>query len=479
MLLDDLELRARARDGAVDLHQASPGDEREHGQNRPDDDEGGSRANRVHDRGRCDRADPHRAHGDGPDDAEHARQDLVRHDPLKQRERRDVLDAVRRTDDREQQDRDGEVAGRRHERDREPPEDERQAEGRREPAADERRRHERTDETAHAERGRQVAHGALARVEHLEDGDHDQDVQAAADEALGRDQGDDEAGLRLADHGCEAGEEHPPGIRRLGLREHEPALDPNRGEEHRRGRECEGAGGEDDTGVGEREDQTRRERPEQRSKALDRRGRAVRGDQLRRISRERGEQRLERRPHERRGDTDRRCQADHEDLVPAQRERRSRTGQRRRADERVRDEEPLPTEAISQRGREGCEQRRRQQPDEPGDPDGERSARLVGEDTERDEVHPLGDDRRAPAELGPPELPVSPDPTRARERLHRPSHPSIERGLAARGKGGERERRHGCLCRLNTNLLRQPIRSVCGPPLTGALERLSRRSARG
>ena len=200
---------------------------------------------------------------------------------------------------------------------------------------------------------------------------------------------------------------------------------------------AEGAGTEDDTNVGEREDQARRERPEQRSKALDRRGRAVRGDQLRRISRERGKQRLEGRPHERRGDADRRCQADHEDLVSAQRERRGRTGQRRRPDERVRDEEALPAEAISQGGREGCEQRRRQQPDEPGDPDGERPARLVGEDAERDEVHPLGDDRRAPAELGPPELPVPPDPTRARERLDRPPHPPIERGLAARGKRGE------------------------------------------
>jgi len=57
---------------------------------------------------------------------------------------------------------------------------------------------------------------------------------------------------------------------------------------------------------------------------------------------------------------------------------------------------------VAERRRERREKRSGKQAHEPGDADRERPARVVGEDAERDEVHPLGGDRRAPGELSPP-----------------------------------------------------------------------------
>ena len=57
----------------------------------------------IHDDRRRDRAERDTAHRETPDESEHPRQRLVRDDPLQEREHRDVLEAVRGADDREQQ----------------------------------------------------------------------------------------------------------------------------------------------------------------------------------------------------------------------------------------------------------------------------------------------------------------------------------------------------------------------------------------
>ncbi len=78
------------------------------------------------------------------------------------------------------------------------PEDERDAEGDGEAVASERHRSDRTDQAAYAESGGHVTDRLSTRVEHLERRDDDQDVQAAADEPLSKDQRDDETKARHA-----------------------------------------------------------------------------------------------------------------------------------------------------------------------------------------------------------------------------------------------------------------------------------------
>ena len=107
--LDELELRSGG-DGPVDLDEPAVGEQREQRQDRADDDERRPRPDRSDDRRRGDRADRDAAHRETPDEPEHAGQDRrFGTMPLEEREHRDVLDAVGRADDREQEDRGDEI----------------------------------------------------------------------------------------------------------------------------------------------------------------------------------------------------------------------------------------------------------------------------------------------------------------------------------------------------------------------------------
>jgi hypothetical protein len=112
----------------------------------------------------------------------------------------DVLDAVRGPDDREQQQRRGEIRPRSDEGDREAPERERDAHRRGQASSLERDRREGADQAAGSECGSEVADRPGRGVEQAEDGNHDEDVQAAADEALSPHQRSDQPHLaRLTD----------------------------------------------------------------------------------------------------------------------------------------------------------------------------------------------------------------------------------------------------------------------------------------
>jgi hypothetical protein len=83
---------------------------------------------------------------------------------------------------------------------------------------------------------------------------------------------------------------------------------------------------------------------------------------------------------------------------------------------------------VPERGGEGCNERGGQQANEPGDPDRGRPARVVGEDTECDEVRPLGRDRCPPRKLETPDVSVAKDGNEPAERVTHSTyaHPAIE-----------------------------------------------------
>ena len=62
----------------------------------------------------------------------------------------------------------------------------------------------------------------------------------------------------------------------------------------------------------------------------------------------------------------------------------------------------------------------------PAMPTPDRPACVVGEDAERDEMRPLGCDRRPPPEFEAPEVLVAEDGNQAGEGLSRSVHPAIE-----------------------------------------------------
>jgi hypothetical protein len=108
---DQLQL-GRRRDHAVDRDEPPGGEQRQQGQDRSDDGERRSRSERFDDGRRGDRPERDGAHRYAPHDAEDTAQHPVRDDPLEERERGDVLDAVRGADDREQDERGGELGAR-------------------------------------------------------------------------------------------------------------------------------------------------------------------------------------------------------------------------------------------------------------------------------------------------------------------------------------------------------------------------------
>ena len=90
---------------AVDRHEAAPRQEREHREDHADDDESRLRAHEA-DYGRSDdRPERDTSHRKAPDSTEGAGQHVVGNDPLKERERGDVLDAVGRAHDGQQEQR--------------------------------------------------------------------------------------------------------------------------------------------------------------------------------------------------------------------------------------------------------------------------------------------------------------------------------------------------------------------------------------
>ena len=122
---------------------------------------------------------------------------MVGDDSLKQREHRNVLHAVGRTHHGQQEDAYRNAGPGRNQDDRKAPEDERDAERHRKPPSLQRERAEGPDQASDPDRRGQIADGARARSEKLENADDDQYVQAAANERLGRGQEDQQPGCRL------------------------------------------------------------------------------------------------------------------------------------------------------------------------------------------------------------------------------------------------------------------------------------------
>src|SRR5204862_5505929 len=118
--------------------------------------------------------------------------------------------------------------------------------------------------------------------------DDHEDVQAAPDEALRREQADDQARLGGAGDGARSFQDAE--IRVSGL---DSAFDADEGEERGRREEGRGRGGEDDSGVREGDEGAGEEWAAEGADALDRGGRAVGGDQLLGSRRERRQDRLE------------------------------------------------------------------------------------------------------------------------------------------------------------------------------------------
>ena len=98
------------------------------------------------------------------------------------------------------------------------------------------------------------------------------------------------------------------------------------------------------------------------------------------------------------------------------------TSESGRAQEHDSEQEPLAPEAIAERRRERRDRGRREQAHEAGDPDRRRSAVVVREHAERDEVRPLGRDRRAPGQLGAANVRVLGRDAEGGERLAETGH---------------------------------------------------------
>ena len=165
-------------------------------------------------------------------------------------------------------------------------------------------------------------------------------------------------------------------------------------------------------------------RSDESAQAFDRRGRAVRRDELLGRSSERGQQSLQGRPDQRAGEPEQRRRT-RRPGPPRPRRRRPPSAASASEPTRVmRKQEALAPEAVAERRCKRRDDRRGQQPNEPGDPDGRGAALLVGEDAERDEVRPLGRDRRAPRKLGTADVGVASGALRARRPAGRDESPA-------------------------------------------------------
>jgi hypothetical protein len=165
--------------------------------------------------------------------------------------------------------------------DRHPPGDEGEPEEGRESSAFERHRAQRSDQPANADRRGQVAHFCCAAVQDPENGDDDQNVQAAADERLRNGQPDEQSSVGGARDRAETRADDLQRAQVAGFGcEVDPSLDPDPAQQECRCEERSGADDEDDAGVGERDERGRQDRSHERSDALDRRRCTVRRDQF-------------------------------------------------------------------------------------------------------------------------------------------------------------------------------------------------------
>ncbi len=359
----------------------------------------GSQPDQAQDAGRDERADRRRAHREAPRHAEHARQHVVGNGALEQREARDVDDAVGGADHREQDEHGHGVGERRHQHDRDAPADERPGEraaraarrAARPRRARRRGRRRRSRPPGSRPRSRPRAAPGRRSTTISTFRQPRTNVCEAIRPTRSRARGTSPIALKPSPDLDAA--------TRSAARRRDP--EPTRG---RAGRptpaSAAGARREDHADVGERDEHAGAERAEQRAEALDRRGRAVRRDQLPRRPRERGQQRDERRPEERRADADDGRGGEDDDAVVQQRRPTAETTSAAAPSSTIAEQEPLAPEAIAERRGERRDRGRREQAHEAGDADGRGPAVAVGEHAERDEVRPLGRDRRAPGELG-------------------------------------------------------------------------------
>ncbi len=262
----------------------------------------------------------------------------------------------------------------------------------------------RTQQSPDAEGRGHIADRLSAPVEHLKRRDHDQNVQAAADECLREDQGNDEANARHARNRAETCRKQLP--RALaGRDEADPALDPDSRDKDRGHEKRTRAGGEHHPDIDQRDEQPGEQRPDERAEALDRGGGAIRSNELFGSTRERWQQRLERRPDERDGEPEQRREGEHERLDVGI-ERGGRCAERESGDEHEGEQETLTGEAVAHRGCERRDDCGRQQTDEPREADRRRASDVVGIDAEGDEVRPFRRNCRAPRQLGAPHIRV-------------------------------------------------------------------------
>ena len=95
-------------------------------------------------------------------------------------------------------------------------------------------------------------------------------------------------------------------------------------------------------------------------------------------------------------------------------------------EERQYEQKALAAKPIAERSGERCDSRCRQQPNQPRDAHRGGTALLVSKDAERDEMRPLGRNRRTPGEFHPPNVLVSKSGSESRDQLDWLNHEFIE-----------------------------------------------------
>src|SRR5207245_2314397 len=98
-------------------------------------------------------------------------------------------------------------------------------------------------------------------------------------------------------------------------------------------------------------------------------------------------------------------------------DRRRRARHRADASEIRGDHDPLAAEAVAEQCREGGDDRRGEEPDEPDEADGGRASGAIREYRERHLVAPLADDRAAPGEFELAQILVAKDRGERSKRL--------------------------------------------------------------
>jgi hypothetical protein len=221
--------------------------------------------------------------------------------------------------------------------------------------------------------------------------------------------------------------EHAPCALAVGCRNDvRRPLDPDPSKERGRDKKRSCTNRKDRAHVRDRDHDACQQRPDKRTETLDRRRRTVRRNQLRRSPCERRKQRLQGRPNQRRGESDDRAKSEDKDFTLRGIERCRRSSERSETGKGYPKEKALATETVAQRRRERCDKRSRQQAHEPRDPDRRRSAHLVSKDTERDEMRPLGRDRRTPRELDAPDVLITKGGADGRDHGTAADHAPIE-----------------------------------------------------